>query len=454
MGNTPSHKDLIKPQSKQPFRIGILGAGPSGLAAALALEHCAGNHVDVTIIDKNSSVSDYEGVEYAIQERAVRALERIGIHEAALKRGNAMKEFCFYDERRDKKQFSVQQDPKYCFEIFRQHFLSDLEAELKITKVVRNSLVNGISFQDNGEVEVKFTRRGGDSAEASSLNFNVVIACEGLHSPTRRQLFPDQSKVYEYDFVALYMLVSVNEEGPAPKHFREIANGSYLQFNMGQNATNMFFPLGKNRIAFTIAFNRATQKRVWTDVGIDENKTWSEIDATTKKRIATKLAGENRVFDDLFSNCIELIPDWDSKKIYAWPMRDTDALQVPYPSDGNVILIGDAAHAMLPCIGQGASLAIEDAVLLGESLAKFAKSEWKRDSLKEDLQKQVFAPVATSRYPVWADLIARSRAAVPNFTDQQTATGFRVAPYVPIQPVAFLFSIAEWIRDLIGRQGY
>ncbi|KAI8800267.1 hypothetical protein BJ742DRAFT_842401 [Cladochytrium replicatum] len=441
-------------ESKRSLRIGILGAGPSGLTAALALEHYAGDDVEITILDKNSGVSDYEGVEYAIQDIACKALERIGLKDEALKRGNPMTEFCFYDERRDKKQFSVQQDPKYCFEAYRQHFLLDLEALLKKSKVIRNSMVGGITFPASGAVEVKVSQKGADSAVESTLTFDVVIAAEGTYSPTRRQLFPDHSKVNEYDFQELYTLVEVKEGEPAPKHFRELANGSYLQFNMGKISTNMFFPLGNNRIAIACSFNEATRQKIWTDLGIETTKLWADLDAATKKKVATVLAGSTKVYDDLFVNLIELVPDWDSKKIYMWHMKDTDALKTPYAKEGNVILIGDAAHAMLPCLGLGASLAIEDAELLGQSLGKFAKSNWNQKTLKEDLQKQVFAPFATARYPTWADIMTRQRIAVPNLAGQQTATGFRIAPYIPVPPVAFVFSIAEWIRDLIGRRGY
>jgi 2-polyprenyl-6-methoxyphenol hydroxylase-like FAD-dependent oxidoreductase len=35
-----------------------------------------------------------------------------------------------------------------------------------------------------------------------------------------------------------------------------------------------------------------------------------------------------------------------------------------------VLLIGDAAHAATPHLGQGAAMAIEDAVVLGEELAQ------------------------------------------------------------------------------------
>ena len=41
---------------------------------------------------------------------------------------------------------------------------------------------------------------------------------------------------------------------------------------------------------------------------------------------------------------------------------------------GRVMLLGDAAHAMSPAGGQGASLTLEDAMLLGSSLADKSRS--------------------------------------------------------------------------------
>jgi 2-polyprenyl-6-methoxyphenol hydroxylase-like FAD-dependent oxidoreductase len=42
---------------------------------------------------------------------------------------------------------------------------------------------------------------------------------------------------------------------------------------------------------------------------------------------------------------------------------------LPSWSDGRVVLVGDAAHATTPGVGQGAAQAIEDAVVLAERLA-------------------------------------------------------------------------------------
>jgi zeaxanthin epoxidase len=52
-------------------------------------------------------------------------------------------------------------------------------------------------------------------------------------------------------------------------------------------------------------------------------------------------------------------------------------------ADGNVVLTGDAVHAMMPNLGQGGCQAIEDAYVLTETLAATKSSEKIPDSLQE-----------------------------------------------------------------------
>jgi FAD-dependent urate hydroxylase len=52
------------------------------------------------------------------------------------------------------------------------------------------------------------------------------------------------------------------------------------------------------------------------------------------------------------------------------PWNTDDLRRVPVWHSGRVVLAGDAAHAVAPSSGQGASMAIEDAVVLGRCLAQ------------------------------------------------------------------------------------
>lgn len=58
-------------------------------------------------------------------------------------------------------------------------------------------------------------------------------------------------------------------------------------------------------------------------------------------------------------------------------------------ADGNVVLIGDAVHAMMPNLGQGGCQAIEDAYVLSEVLANTKTTEKLEDALQDFYKKRI-----------------------------------------------------------------
>ena len=62
--------------------------------------------------------------------------------------------------------------------------------------------------------------------------------------------------------------------------------------------------------------------------------------------------------------------------LHKWALADRDPL--PRWSDGDVVVMGDAAHPMLPHMGQGAAMAVEDAAVLVRCLAEAAPGDWAR----------------------------------------------------------------------------
>lgn len=67
---------------------------------------------------------------------------------------------------------------------------------------------------------------------------------------------------------------------------------------------------------------------------------------------------------------------------YVWKMRDRSAMERWLHPEGNMVLLGDSAHPMLPYIGQGASSAVEDAVALAECLQHLGPDWSLRELLK------------------------------------------------------------------------
>ena len=59
-------------------------------------------------------------------------------------------------------------------------------------------------------------------------------------------------------------------------------------------------------------------------------------------------------------------------------------------ADGNVVLIGDAVHPMMPNLGQGGCQAIEDAYVLTEALAATKSTDKLQDTLQQFYWKRIF----------------------------------------------------------------
>jgi 2-polyprenyl-6-methoxyphenol hydroxylase-like FAD-dependent oxidoreductase len=142
------------------------------------------------------------------------------------------------------------------------------------------------------------------------------------------------------------------------------------------------------------------------------------------------------------------VPDWDSYKIYLWGMKDSDPLQTPYVSSTNVAIIGDAAHAFMPTIGMGASLAMEDAEMLASRLASVARRYADREQSRRALKEEVFVPFTRERVPVWNDLMYRARwAARGNFFRQGERGRFSIAPQIPGFIPSRVVGAMEWVAD-------
>ena len=62
-----------------------------------------------------------------------------------------------------------------------------------------------------------------------------------------------------------------------------------------------------------------------------------------------------------------MIDRLDEDRLFKWAINARTALS-GWSQGGRITLLGDAAHAMTPFMGQGASSAIEDAVVLARAV--------------------------------------------------------------------------------------
>lgn len=429
------------------MRVGVLGGGPAGLVAALALERYGDGFVDVTLLDRNASESDYPGVEYGIQERACRALARMGVKDAALGRGNPNSEIAFSVVSRGREQGAVKTDPAWCVCVIRQEFLADLAGLLKTTTVKRRTVVEGVDAGEDGRVKVRCTTDGA----STELTFDALIAADGVQSIVRRTWFPNFATLHDRGFSCAYFLVEAR--GPiAPAGFSDLANGGRSELWMGSFSTMTVFPMGHDRLAIGVGFDDATRDRLWAEQGLSPSTPWTEMTANQRRAVALRLAADVPIRDGLFTRLFEsFVPDWTSTKVYLWKMRDSDPLPVPFTAAPNIVVVGDAAHAFMPTIGMGASIAIEDAERVAACISAVARRHTNADAARRALRAEAFEVFARERVAVWNELMFRARwAGRNNFHNQRERRRFAIAPMVPGYLPSRLVGAAEWAADRLG----
>ncbi len=174
-----------------------------------------------------------------------------------------------------------------------------------------------------------------------------VFGCDGIRSAVRGAIFGEQPLEF-LGQVAYRCLVPAQI---AARHVRD--------------------PGGKVFLGPGCAFNRypLRQGAVMNCVGLARTDAWREEGWNTPASNAEFLAR----FNDWHDEVTGLIRDAPPAGIIKWALFG----RAPLPSwrSGRVTLLGDAAHPLLPFLGLGAAMALEDAALLGRVLDDFDDAE-------------------------------------------------------------------------------
>lgn len=176
--------------------------------------------------------------------------------------------------------------------------------------------------------------------DGTSVTGDMIIGCDGMFSEVRNQLFPEKSVI---------------------RYTKLISTGGYAKI------AELSEPLDSIRMTFGergfFAYSVSDKGEVWwfNNYFRDQEPKPKETEKILKDEIKDHLADIHRNDDPLFSRIIR-----NSYEIIAYPVYDLPRLSKWYK--GKVCLIGDAAHGISPHIGQGASLALEDTVVIAEQL--------------------------------------------------------------------------------------
>lgn len=315
----------------------IIGAGIGGLTTAIAL---AQKGIQVQIYERASEIKEV-GAGVWIAPNGMQIFDKLGIAQEVAAAGTKLKRISVVDL--NYKPISVidgaEIEAKHQFGTIAIHratlqqiLASKVHPEhLHLNKAFKNYEQNGTA------VTVYF--EDGSTAEADFL-----ICADGLKSKARIQMHGPQN---------------LRDSGQTCWRFA-------TAFDLPREEQDNMYEVWANTKGLRVGYSKIDDKRVYVYITNNKKHAASHID----KNIKNYLLAICKPFSKTLTDLLEAV---DEKEIIQTDLFDFKPIQKW--TDNRVALIGDAAHATTPNLGQGACQAIEDAWVLAEEVSANANIE-------------------------------------------------------------------------------
>lgn len=316
----------------------VVGGGIGGLAAALSIEKQTGK--TVKILEQAPQFGEV-GAGIQLAPNALEVLKQLGVM-------GEIEKLAVFPKRLVLKDVYTAEDIAVLDlgEAFKEHYengylvmhrsdlhgvlLKECEKHENISFEVDQHIVSAENTADG--VVVKNSR--GETFEAEAL-----IGADGLKSNIRKKFSDDQPVCSEY----------VAYRGTLP--IEEVSADTELDDVMmwiGPNLHLVQYPVRRGELYNQVVVFKSDNYKADSD------------DWGTPEEMDRRFANAHPRVENALSFIHRQI---------RWPMYDR--LPIENWTDGNIALLGDAAHPMLQYLAQGACQALEDAIVLGEKMAEF-----------------------------------------------------------------------------------
>ena len=314
----------------------IIGCGIAGPATAIALQRIG---VEPVIYEGHPAPRDEAGAFLNLAPNGVDVLKSLGVRDELIGPETPTSRLAFFNHRG--RQLGGDPDAK---PLLKRGPLTGALREAAVRRGVRirfGKRLESVETLSGSGVSARFE----DGTEAHG---DLLVGCDGIRSRTRQEILPD---------------------APAPAYTGIIDSGAVA------HAPSLAPTNGEMRMTFgTRAFfgyqATASGEVYWFQNFHEPTEGGrGSLDALSDEEWRGKLLELHRVDEPRIA---EIIAATDGP-IGRWPIYDLPAL--PTWHRERAVLIGDAAHAMSPHAGQGASMALEDAVVLAKCLRDLPAAE-------------------------------------------------------------------------------
>ena len=322
-------------------RVVVAGGGIGGLVTALAL-HQRG--IEAVVLEQSTQL-EAVGAGIQISPNACHVLDKLGLLDALRSHAFEPRSIDITDGRRDRLLISVPLTP-VAMHRYGQPYLNVHRGDLHqvLVKalsdrspdcVLLDSRVESIRQDDTGVEAIL--------ADGRRINGDVLVGADGVHSRVRDAVIGAQQPRFT-GHVAYRMLVprsafQTNNQ-PAPA----------VTLWMGPHGHVVSYWVRGGQLYNVVAI----MEQDWRDDGW---RTPGDIED-----VLAAYVGWSPTLRGILAKGAD---------VYKWALLDREI--PPAWSTGRVALLGDACHAMLPYLAQGAAMAIEDAWILADELSTDAE---------------------------------------------------------------------------------
>jgi salicylate hydroxylase len=320
-------------------RILIVGAGIGGLSAALALQRIG---LRPLVLERAPALGEV-GAGLTVGPNMMHGLDWLGVARAARELGCIPRhggvldvvtgELLVANDRGDAPERRYGQP-------YLQIHRADLHSVLARAVLANDPAALRLGHEltglgeEGGVVRARF-------ADGGVVEGDLVVGADGTRSAVREALFPGREPRFT-GYVAWRGLVP-----------RERLAGLELHPDSAIMVAH-----GRSFARYAVAGGRLLNYVAWVERAGWTEEGWS-IPSTVDELMAN--------FADAAPVVGRIVRETLPGECFKWGLFDREPL--PAWTSGRVTLLGDAAHPMLPFLGQGAAMAVEDAVILARTMA-------------------------------------------------------------------------------------
>tara|TARA_X000000368_G_C23038032_1_gene715515 strand:+ start:959 stop:2137 length:1179 start_codon:yes stop_codon:yes gene_type:complete len=325
------------------MKILIVGAGIGGLVSALCLNK---KGYEVEIYEQSEVLSEL-GAGVQLSPNATRVLDYLKLTDDLKPHVFEPRSFQFLNYKTEKiiskRELGLKIQDDFGFPNFDVH-RADLQkvllnkVEEEGIKILTNMKVIDVGNEEN-KAYIKINEE--------KIKADIVIGADGIHSIVREKIFEKKESSFTGN-VAWRMLIPVDL---LPRDL--ILPDTTVWLGPKKHFVSYHVSGGKNLNCVCLV-----EQDGWT------NESWSERGNIEDLREVYN--GWNQTIETLLKIA-------NPNTLYRWALHDRPPMK--QWSKGRIILLGDAAHPMLPFLAQGAAMAIEDGAVLADCISSYKDKE-------------------------------------------------------------------------------